>query len=43
MLPPPKLWVFSTATALVETRYGPASGAMIAAISVTSTRPRTEG
>ena len=41
-MPPPKLWVFSTAIAAVDTRYGPASGAISVARSrSTSSRPRS--
>ena len=42
-VPPPKLWVFSTATQAVDTRYGPASGETIAATSAASSRPFTDG
>ena len=38
-MPPPKLWVFSRATAAVETRYGPASGEMMPAIVDSAGRP----
>ena len=43
MVPPPKLWVFSTATAAVDTRYGPAFGATTPAKTSASTSPLTEG
>ncbi len=38
-MPPPKLWVFSTAIAAVDTRYGPASGAISSRIRSASSRP----
>ena len=40
-MPPPKLWVFSTTTAAVDTKYGPAFGRISDAIASTSTRPRS--
>ena len=42
-VPPPKLCVFSTAIAAVETRYGPASGTAIASAAAASSRPRVGG
>src|SRR6266511_1131381 len=40
MLPPPKLWVFSTDTAAVVTKYGPTSGAIRPRIWPRSIWPR---
>jgi len=39
-MPPPKLCVFSTAIAAVDTWYGPASGAARSAIASASSTPR---
>ena len=39
IVPPPKLCVFSIATAAVDTKYGPASGAMMPAIVAASATP----
>ena len=40
-VPPAKLWVFSTETAVVRTKNGPMSGACIFSIAARSTCPRS--
>ena len=42
-MPPPKLWVFSTAMAVVETKYGPDSGRAISSASAAFNKPFTAG
>ena len=42
-VPPPKLWVFSTAIAAVETKYGPAFSWAIASASSATKSPSFDG